>query len=149
MFAYTLKTAEADGIWGQISVGIVTFYAIFGALIVYMFVPNDCCGSVKKMSPFEFTNGSALMRIATLAYYEMITVVIIQLLSLVIANPILGRPIAFTPRGETFGIMFGIIAAIHLLALIIYGIYRGIRWYANKNWINRTDVIIDRQPNNV
>mgnify|MGYP007022320186 CR=1 FL=1 len=57
--------------------------------------------------------------IVTFGWIYFLVCLVIQGLSCVIANPILGRPIAFTPRGETFGITLALFIGVGLLILII------------------------------
>jgi integral membrane sensor domain MASE1 len=144
LYGYTLFTATSDQ-WGPIGVGIAAFYMVSFLIVFGLLSP---CGlGIEMISPFKFTNSSILMRMATLLYYECITVVIIQLMSLVIANPILGRPVAFTPRGDTFGIMLGLLIGLGIVTFIVYLIIRGIRYYAKKHWIKETTDIVDREQN--
>ncbi len=84
-------------------------------------------------------------------YYMSLITIIIQGLGLVIANPILGKPIEFTPRGETFGIMLGILVGIGLVIFIILGIWKigvKIKQYTATHWMKETDVIVDREREN-
>jgi RING-variant domain len=73
------------------------------------------------------------------------SVIVIQALSLFIANPILGNPIAFTPTGITFAVMLGLIAGLAILALIAYGIGICCRNYASEHWVDSKEQIVNKE----
>jgi len=141
MLGYTLFTINSNSNdAGYVTIGIGAFYIIFIWICISLFQTET-----RKISPIEYFNGSRLLKAATIANYVSISIIVIQLLGLIIANPILGRPVAFTPRGELFGITLGLIVGLLIVAFVVYWIVRGVQWiieYTNNKWIKRTDVVV-------
>ena len=111
---------------------IIAFVLMFLPPFGFFFDAKNC-DFVSYISPKLPDNLLARLALNSGVIYCGICI-IIQGLSLVIANPILGRPIAFTPRGETFGIMLAILIGICLIAFIIHLIVL----YIKRNCIVKT-----------
>jgi RING-variant domain len=86
----------------------------------------------------ESQDMESCLKYATLWLSICVAFMVIQGLSCVIANPILGRPIAFTPRGETFGVMLALLVGLALIGLAIYGIV----WYVRKYCVVSEEVAV-------
>ena len=147
LFDWPINTVTGRPYDGQI-IGI-----FLGTVFMYTFIilPMFCSLHVCDMSikvPF-FANNTKFLQFITVIYYAAFSIIIIQGLSLFIVNPILGRPIAFTPRGETFGIMLGISIGVLLVALIIYKIIIETKNYAVKHWITEKEIYVNKNNDNL
>ncbi|AYV77262.1 MAG: hypothetical protein Barrevirus25_5 [Barrevirus sp.] len=148
MFGYGLFDIPPDDSGPRLPmtiIGTLWFYMIYFILVIG-------CGwrhvADMRVSHIDFCNSSTIVKMATITYYIGISIIIVQLIGLVFGNIILGRPVAFTPRGETFGISLGLIVGFAGVNLLIYFIIRGIRNYVRNNWIKET-VVISNNVNNV
>ena len=93
---------------------------------------------------FPWFNNDMYMYSATWGFVEIIIVAVIQCLGVVVVNPILGRPIEFTPKIETFGIMVGLLCGLGLVILIGAIIYRFCSNYITDNWITEEKEVMDQ-----
>ena len=99
---------------------------------------------VYQLRIFARRNKALFSAIAAVFVVLLGGVIVIQCLSLVIANPILGRPIAFTPRVETFYIT---LALFTVLGLLIWGIVlltKRCIGYVKTNWTEQRETIVNR-----
>lgn len=119
-------------------------YGFYGAMMMCYIFTNQEYIRKTNISCIGYLNTKPILKFATLLYYISLGVIVIQGLGIIIANPILGRPIAFTPRGETFGIIFGILTGVVIIIVLIYLSIVGIKRYATNNWIKEEDVIVDK-----
>lgn len=127
MFGYTLYHLDIRA--NTVALGLICtmFYSTTSVVLITSLISN-CAGGCDNnihcsVSPFEYFNRSYIIQLFTVYYYISFLIITTQALSLFIANPILQRPIAFTPTIETFGIMLGIICGTALIVsipLIIY-----------------------------
>lgn len=127
---------------------IVTLFYLPTLVIFLYIIGSSCCDNNSepftiRVSPFEYFNSTLALQVATIYYYISLSIIIIQGLGLVIANPILGRPIAFTPTGETFGIMLGITVGAAILVFFVIFVIGQIQHNARTKWIKETMVIVD------
>lgn len=146
--AWTLYYIFALPVFFTCEVVIMFGYSLVGAggtamLIAVILVPvaslviigGVCCCVVCDQDPKN------TVYVCHVLYIMSGVIIVTQGLSLFIANPILGRPIAFTPTFATFGVMFGIEVVAFTVATIVCAIVM----YGQNHWVHTENVIVDKE----